>query len=121
MLLICSTQLYNKLNFSVLWTIFCQYILFIHSLYSDDSVSICLGLLQCGIDFRFLVWLIYFRLSKKQKKKRKQQQKMNSMLDMVSVVVFFPNCSRHTADKYIFHGVQFVAIPSELYSSCFDL
>ncbi len=32
------------------------------------------------------------------------------------VVVYFPNCNRHTADKYIFRGVQFVAIPSELYS-----
>ena len=30
------------------------------------------------------------------------------------VVVHFPNCNRHTADKYIFSGVQFVAIPSEL-------
>ncbi len=44
MLLICSTQLYNKLKFSALWTIFCRYILFIRSLYSDGGVFICLGL-----------------------------------------------------------------------------
>ena len=32
------------------------------------------------------------------------------------VVVYFPNCDRHTADKYIFSGPQFVVIPSEHYS-----
>ncbi len=35
---------------------------------------------------------------------------------VVVVVVYFPNCNRHTADKYIFSGVQFVVIPSEQYS-----
>ena len=34
---------------------------------------------------------------------------------IVVVVVYFPNCNRHTTDKYIFRGVQFVVIPSELY------
>ncbi len=32
------------------------------------------------------------------------------------VVVYFPNCNRHTAHIYIFRGVQFVVIPSEQYS-----
>ncbi len=31
------------------------------------------------------------------------------------VVVYFPNCDRHTADKYIFCGLEFVVIPSEHY------
>ncbi len=38
------------------------------------------------------------------------------VIAVVVVVVYILNCNRHTADKYIFHGVQFVAVPSELYS-----
>ena len=31
-------------------------------------------------------------------------------------VVYFPNCNRHTANKYVFHGVQFMVISLGLYS-----
>ena len=34
---------------------------------------------------------------------------------VVIVDVYFPNCNKHTAGKYIFRGVQLVVIPSELY------
>ena len=40
----------------------------------------------------------------------------NLMAVVVVVVVYFPNCNRHTAHKYIFRGVQFLVIPSEQYS-----
>ncbi len=35
---------------------------------------------------------------------------------VVVVVAYFSNCNRHKSDKYIFRGVQFVAIPYELFS-----
>ena len=49
---------------------------------------------------------------------RNGQHREINLLYARDVAVYFPNCNRHTADKYIFtifRGVQFVVIPSVSY------
>ncbi len=41
---------------------------------------------------------------------------MLALLILVLLFFIFPNCSRHTVNKCIFNGLQFVVIASKLYS-----